>query len=45
MDKVCFYCKKILEYNYISDCKCKHIFCSNCRSPENHMCTFLVNKN
>jgi len=39
MTKKCYYCKKKLKLiNY--ECKCNHTFCSNCRLPEAHKCTF-----
>jgi len=37
----CFHCKKKIK-NLISEykCKCDSIFCSKCRYPSEHNCTF-----
>ena len=39
MTKKCYYCKKKLKLIKY-ECKCNQNFCSNCRLPETHKCTF-----
>ena len=42
--KRCFKCNKKLPLIPFS-CKCENFFCSKCRMPENHTCTFNWKQN